>query len=231
MKIRHHTPLSLAIVFGSACIAKSQTVAWGTSVTAAPNGYYSDGTPTGTSLAWTLGYFAGSFVPTPTNFSEWFTNYVEVDRNTENTFDLGGGNTVSYVDGSANSTPASVNRQAYVFAYNNSNLIGTPSGEVILYRENGFLFPPTGSAGTFDIADNPLDTNDDSFDVIWGQVDRKLDETGGVVSGGGVFSSRIPDTMDQAWEAQAATFVPEPSVAMLGAFGCLALLRRKRTAG
>jgi hypothetical protein len=132
--------------------------------------------------------------------------------------------------------PTAAGRQIYTFAWNDLNLIGTPLGEALLYREDGLFLPSTPNQVTFDIADNQLDPADDNFTVIWGQVDRRIDviDADAVLRGGGLITAPLSDSSQPGvfqadWEAQFATWeIPEPSSALLALIGSLGLLRRRR---
>lgn len=202
----------------------AQTVDWGTSTSLTPLTYLSGGATAGSGLTWTLGWFTNGFIPSAANYDQWVTNYHQVDLDAE--LQQGGFYAVAgHIDDVG---AAAANRQAYIFAYNDLGLIGLSGGEALLFRENGFLFPTVPNQGTFDIANNAADPADDSFDVIWGRVDRNRNALGGVVSGGGIVGSPLPDTATRQWEAQTATWpVPEPSVVLIASLGNLLLLRRR----
>jgi MYXO-CTERM domain-containing protein len=189
-----------------------------------PLGYYSDGSATGDTLTWTLGYFNDGFTPSETNFDDWAANYVEVDRDTERFF-----TPFFAVSGIKEDVgTAAAGKQAWIFAFNDLGKIGTTEGEALLFAEDGFLFPEVLFSGTFDIEDNPFDGIDDAFTVVWGQVDRDRDAAGGRITGGGEFSNQLADTSTLEWEAQTATWpIPEPSVMLMG-LAALALLGRRR---
>jgi len=247
----------LVLAFGLAVFApkiSAQTVAWGTSVSFNPLAFNSDGSVDNSGNLWTLGYFNTGFTPDATNWSQWASNWHAVSSPTSETNPLPPYNQVNYprhrdegglwavsVNTYSVPDPVAAAKQMYVFAYNDLTKLGTPAGEALLYRQDGLKF--TGEAAgqaTFDIADNPLDNgqtgNDDTFTVIWGRVDRKMYDAGGVLTGGGVIHNLVPDSIAQppdqlngTFEAQFATWVPEPASALLVAFGgALAALRRRR---
>jgi hypothetical protein len=240
-------PLLITAAFASLANLHGQTVAWGTSASVNPLSFNSDGAVDNSSNTWTLGWFNVGYTPTDTNWDSWADNWNPVATSVHqdwggfwavsvNTYDVG-------VDAAG--------KQMYVFAYNDLNKIGTPDGEVLIYRQDGLLFPSIPNQETFDIADNPLDAGDDAFTVIWGRVDRNMyadnlwpnnaaspvPENGGVLTGGGIFSVLMPDSVsvpyDQGngtFEAQFGTWavIPEPSTALLGGLGMMLLLRRRR---
>lgn len=219
--------VAAGIMLVAAGAASGQTVAWGTSVSLTPLGYFSDGTVAGSGLSWTLGYFDNGFTPDATNYSDWAANYVEVDSAVEQSSPF---YAVSGIK--TNVGPEAAGRQAWIFAYNDLGKIGETDGEALLFAEIGFTFPVEPLSGTFDIEDNPANTNDDNFVVVWGQVDRDRDDTDGLITGGGEFSNQFGDTSTTEWEAQTATWpIPEPSIAILGAAGFCLLLRRRLRIG
>lgn len=193
---------------------KAQSLGWGTSSSNTSLGYFSNGSPTGTALTWNVGYFANNFVPTFANHSQWYSNFVIVDTGQE-TY-----NAPFYaVDGYKNNvavgpdgiTPTNASgKEVWIFAYNDAAKIGTPEGEALLFRQNGVNFPSAPNFESVDIADNPSDSGDDSFTVVWGQVERKRSVTGGQIAGGGVYSNKLNDTTTGAWEAQTATWPSIP---------------------
>lgn len=208
----------------------AQTISWGSSVSTTPVSYTSALTAGNSQLIWTIGYFGNGFTPSSSNYSNWANNYTEVDRVSEVSFEVGSVSAWAASGQKDDVGADAVGKQAYIFVYNNLDLLGAADGEALLVRENGFLFPDIPNQDTFDIADNKGSTKDDSFDVIWGQVDRDREALGGLVSGGGVYSNRLADTETRTWEIQTATWaaVPEPSTALLGVLSAFALLRRRR---
>lgn len=248
----------LILALASSPLAHSQTVAWGTSVNFTPLSFDSDGSVDNQSNLWTIGYFNNGFVPDTANFLDWAANWNPVSSPTPEADPLDpsadlinfpfhrsvpSGFTGSEVDEfwstSVNTFDvgeAAGGRQIYMFAYNDINLIGTPQGEALLYREDGLLLPTTPNQITFDVADNPLDTNDDNFTVIWGQVDRRIDDLSpsSVLRGGGEISQLLTDSSSSQagfadWETQFATWpIPEPSTTLLVVLSSLGLLRRRR---
>lgn len=227
----------------------AQTVAWGTTWSNLPLSFDSSGNvDTGANaLTWELGYFDAGYTPDQTNWSSWADkwNGVATSSQTKNSLDIW-----KVAANSQVLEPVAVGKQVYVFVHNGMEKIGTPAGEVLMYRENGLAFPSIPNQITFDIADNPLDSNDDNFTVIWGQVDRNLysdalwptgeanaPANGGVLVGGGYRSNPLPDSQATPYnnngtnEAQSATWIPEPASAMLVALGgALFALRRRRDA-
>lgn len=184
----------------------AQSVAWGTSANFQPMSFTSTGAVD--DLTWQLGWFEDGYTPDGSNYETWVDNWNRVSSLTSvpdpgnpgtqvnfptyrndsgvwavsvNTFDVG---------------TAAVGKQMYVFAYNDANAFGTPQGEVLIYRQDGLVFPASPDQVTFDIADNPGDSSDDNFTVIWGQVDREVYEDGGVIQGEG--ESRDPQADSNA---------------------------------
>lgn len=196
---------------------EAQSLGWGTSASSDPVGYFSNGSATGTALTWNIGYFANNFVPTVSNHSQWVANFVIVDTEQEIFSDP-----THQVDGFTDNiglapdgvTPTgAAGKQIWVFAYNDVSKIGTSQGEALLFRQNGLNFPssPVDLIDPLDIADNPSDPADDSFTMVWGQLDRKRATSGGQVAGGGTYSSQLTDTSTEAWEAQTATWPSTPA--------------------
>jgi len=259
MKSYTNAAKTLAVILSMAGSASGQTVAWGTSVNFTPLSFNSDGVVDNDLNTWSIGYFANGFEPDATNYMDWASNYVGVSSLTpeEDPLAPGSGNLINYpvhrsepsgipVPGLENFWSTSVNtfdvgvpaggQQVYMFAYNDLSLIGSPEGEALLYRQDGLLLPTTPNQITFDVADNPLDTDDDNFTVIWGQVDRRIDnlDAASVLRGGGEISSLLTDSSSTDagfadWETQFATWpIPEPSTAALAVLGSMCLLRRRR---
>ena len=213
---------------------QAQTVAWGSSVNFTPISYTSDGTVDNEVLTWDLGYFTTGYTPDQTNFATWAANWNAVASDTYRDFGGLWALSVNTLDVG----PVAAGRQMYIFAYNSLANIGTSAGEALLFREDGLLFPTVPNQVTFDIANNPLDTNDDAFTVIWGQVDRSVYGAGGMLVGGGTYSDLKTDSNTQppnngfgTFEAQSFTWapIPEPSAAVLACLGSLVLLRRRRS--
>jgi len=240
-------PLILLAALAGA--AHGQTVAWGTSASFNPVAFQPDGTVDNQNNLWTLGYFTSGFTPDQDNFLQWAANWDRVSSAVpeddpldpdplaplinDPTHKLYGGLLWAVSVNTYDVGVAAGGRQVYVFGYNDLNLIGTPQGQALLYREDGLLFPTIPNQITFDIANNPLDTNDDNFTVIWGRVDRDMVNLGGVLTGGGIISNPQADSAEPqlfgTFEAQFATWpIPEPSVAILTCLGMLGLLRRRR---
>jgi hypothetical protein len=213
---------------------QAQTVAWGSSVNFTPISFTQNGEVDNEVLTWDLGYFSTGYTPDQTNYATWAANWNPVA--TDKYKDFGGlwALSVNTLDVGA----AAAGRQMYIFAYNSLANIGTNLGEALLFREDGLLFPTVPNQVTFDIANNPLDTNDDAFTVIWGQVDRSVYGAGGMVVGGGTYLSLGTDSNTQppnnglgTFEAQSFTWgipIPEPSAAVFACLGSLILLRRRR---
>jgi len=228
---------------------QAQTVAWGSSANFNPISFTSNGSVD--NLTWQIGWFNNGYTPTFSNYATWASNWNGVSSLTPEPEIGNPGNLVNFpyykdFDGlwavSVNTYDVgalAAGKQMYTFAFNDMSKIGTPLGEVLLYREDGLLFPTVPNQVTFDIADNPLDTNDDPFTVIWGQVDRQVYGAGGMLVGGGIYSDLKLDSNTQppnngfgTFESQSFTWptpIPEPSVAILGCFGMMALLRRHRS--
>lgn len=190
----------------------AQSLGWGTSASSVPLGYFNNGSPTGTALTWNIGYFANSFVPTFSNHAQWAENFVIVDTAQEIFYDPsyqvdGFTDDISLAPDGVTPTGAA-GKEIWIFAYNNVSMIGTPQGEALLFRQNGLSFPSSvlDPTETFDIADNPADPGDDLFTVIWGQLERKRESTGGQIAGGGTYSNQFSDTSSGAWEAQTGTW-------------------------
>lgn len=237
--MKKNTPLIMALLGLAlgAPLAEGQTVAWGTSVSENPLSFDSKGNVDNEVMTWQLGWFNDGFIPDQTNYLEWAANWNAVSGGPSDTGegihqfwdDIFWAVSVNTADVGA----AAAGKQEYIFAFNDLGLIGTDQGEALLLRQDGFLFPASPTPGdSFDIADNPYDTNDDALTVIWGRVDRNMTGQGGIVTGGGEFSMLVADSnapeLQGTFEAQFATWVPEPSTALLGAIGSLALMRRKR---
>lgn len=235
---RLRSALVLTFSLCGAGFASAQTVAWGGSLSDTPLSYTSDGEvdnggPGTETLIWTLGYFTGGFVPTATNYDQWVANYVATSETSSHRFE-GGAWTTQH--NTANVGAAAVGQQMYTFAYNSLAAIGTPAGEALLFRQIGLTFPDVPNQVTFDIEDNPSSTSDDNFEVVWGRVDRNMSAVGGVITGGGVFSSLVPDSDGTnptgsgagTFETQSATFVPEGSTVLLSLLGATVALRRRR---
>lgn len=252
MKTKSTLPIAgffacLAILAGT---AHSQTVAWGTSASLFPVSFQPDGSVDNQTNLWTLGWFNDGFTPDETNYSQWIANWNPVSSPVPEDDPLDSDPNAPLVNDPTHKLyddtfwAVSVNtydvgsaaggRQAYVFAYNDANLIGTPEGQALLYREDGLLLPTVPNQVTFDIANNPQDSNDDNFTVIWGRVDRDMVNLGGVLTGGGIIydpqADSAADELFGTFEAQFATWapIPEPSSGVLALLGVLGLLRRNR---
>lgn len=230
---------AIAASLATQSVARAQTVSWGTSISDNPGlARLSNGSDMPATLIWNVGYFTGGFVPDQLNFASWGANFVSLD--VDSFQNIGGG--FYTVPGSFNVPPADpgIGQQVYMFAYNSLAQIGTPTGEALLLRENGTTFPASPNAISFDIADAPGDASDDSFDVIWGQVDRDADGAiGAFVTGGGVYASPghvapSPAGLPQ-FEVQTGTWALVPEPATYGAIGLLGIplvslwLRRRRS--
>jgi hypothetical protein len=243
----------LVLLVALAGFSQAQTVAWGTSASFNPVAFQPDGAVDNQVNLWTLGYFTSGFTPDTTNFLQWAANWNPVSSpvpeddplSSDPNAPLINDPTHKLYDGGLWATSvntydvgvAAGGRQVYIFAYNDLDLIGTDGGQALLYREDGLLFPTIPNQITFDIANNPLDTNDDGFTVIWGAVDRDMENVGGVLVGGGILNLGTDSAAPQlfgTFEAQFAGWsaipIPEPSMAFLTCVGALALMRRKRNA-
>ena len=224
--------------------SQAQTADWGTSYSlVGPLSYDSTGAVDNQVMFWTLGWFNDGYIPDATNFDTWAANYNIVDTNSHRNYPdpdpLDPIPNYWVTSGHKDDVGlAAGGKQMYTFVFNDLNLIGTEQGEVLMYRQDGLLFPTIPNQVTFDIANNPTDNglafNDDAFTVIWGQVDRSMFAVGGVLVGGGYISAPKPDTNEPegfgTFEAQTATWtpIPEPSAAVLACLGSLVLLRRRR---
>lgn len=206
----------------------AQTTAWGSSIVPNPVGYFSNGTAISEAVPVQLGWFADGFLPTAANITDWAAHWIPVDTGKQE--DFGGYYGVSDEYSSPTEFAPEMGKQAYIFAYNDLAILGQPGTEALLIRENGLKFPALLLQDTFDIADNLLNAKDDDFTVIFGRVDRNMYSLGGVIQGGGEFSNLLPDATNEQWEFQLGGIyaIPEPSAAMLGVIGALALLRRRR---
>lgn len=233
--------------------SQAQTVSWGTSVSVNPLAFDSYGNVDNENHQWELGWFNDGFIPDANNWSQWETNWNRVSSPVAEPDPLPPYEMVNYPthrdwDGlwavSVNTYDVGLlaaGKQQYIFSYNDMDLFGTASGEALLFRQDGLVFPTVPNQETFDVADNPLDDglafNDDTFTVVWGRVDREMYNLGGVLTGGGVIHSLVPDSNAQPYDALNGTFetqtatwvvVPEPTSALLVLLGFAALLRRKR---
>lgn len=246
--------LSSLVTVLSVSSAIAQSVNWGGSGSVNVLSYDSYGVEDVGRHIWELGWFADGYTPTVDNPTTWATNWNSVDVGSHRLFGDGTYNTNEVV-----LNPGAVGKQIYMFVHNGTvdkavwgPLMGTPAGEALLFTQGQTFLPVPAPAITLDIADNPLDTEDDNFTVIWGRVDRNmyldslwggglptaspLPPDGGIIRGGGVISNLIPDSqatpyddLNGLFENQTATWlIPEPSIAMLGGLGTLLLLRRRR---
>jgi hypothetical protein len=207
--------------------AQAQMVVWGTSASFMPLSYTSDGAVDHAKLTWQLGWFTNSFVPTADNWAQWQANWHPVASDHHR--DWGGIWAVAVNTEDVGSLAAG--KQVYVFAFNDVALLGTPAGEALLYRQDGLLFPNTPNQATFDIAGKQVDgnplANDLPVTVIWGRLDRRMYEPGGIVAGGGTFSVLVPDSTAQppahlngTFEAQSGTWPGTLSRATAPSFSC-----------
>lgn len=219
---------ALAVLWASAGALKAQTVSWGGSLSsAAPLSYLSNGA-VDTNLVWTLGWF-DNFTPTATNFADWQSHYMPTAETSNQRFE---GGTWTVQHNTENVGEEAAGQEMYVFAYNSLGLIGQPGGEALLYRQVGLKFPAEPNQVTFDIADG-VSSLDNNFEVVWGRVDRNMQVAGGIVTGGGTFSSLVADSATGTgnpgvFESQAATWaVPETSSGLLGLLGSALLLSRR----
>lgn len=226
--------LSLLLVLLSMGTARSQTVDWGTSYSENPLAFLSNGSVDNHTLTWQLGWFTDGFIPDQINYSLWEANWNSVATAYHD--EAGGLWSVSgHVD---NVGLAAGGKQEYIFAFNDMGLLGTDAGQAFLARQDGTFFPTGANANIFDIADFAGDPGDDSITVIWGRIDRDMYAAGGIVTGGGEFSSLVadsnaqpPDSLNGTFEVQAGSWavVPEPStVLLIGVTGFMTLLRRRR---
>lgn len=241
--------LPLAVILGlgfTAVRASAQTVLWGTAYSELPAVQMSNGTAdTSGLLTWTLGYFNSGFTPDANNVQSWVGNYHQVAAQQYHT-DSGTGEWVAsqaYASGDPADppeVPTARDKIMWIFAYNNTGMLGNQGGEAILFTQNTTF--PSDVAKNFDIQDTAGSAEDDDFHIVWGRVDRDWLNSGGTVSGGGVFSSpTTPDSVEThpgdplhggygSFEAQAGgwTLVPESSTAILTLLGSTVLLRRRR---
>lgn len=247
----------LAGLLSAAPHAYGQTVAWGGSVSVNPLSFDSKGNQDINTMVWELGWFNDGFIPDATNFNTWASNWNSVDVGAF--LDYGGLFAANEIVD--NPGAAAVGKVMYTFVHNGGSadtsvwgpLMGTPDGEALLYTAGLTFLPVPAPTVSFNIADNPLDAaDDDTFQVIWGRVDRNMyldalwggsntpaspaPPNGGVIQGGGIITNPIADSqatpyddLNGLFENQTATWpIPEPSAALLGAIGTLLLLRRRR---
>lgn len=225
---KHIGCLAITSWLGLVSHVQAQTVDWGTDATLTGNAArLSDGSAMTNAVTWSLGYFANGFVPDATNYLGWAANYVSVGTTAWQDDGTGIWSVPGHVDDVG---AAAAGNQVYTFAFNNLSLLGTSSGEALLYRLDGQTFPTIPNFINAQLPDNPFDPNDDAFSVIWGTVDRNIYGAGGLIVGGGLVTSAGADSVAGEFTAQTATWaaVPEPATGLLGALGCLALFRRKR---
>jgi outer membrane autotransporter protein len=171
--------------------AHAQSVAWGTSANLQPMSFNSNGGLD--NMTWQLGWFNSGYTPDGSNYETWVANFNRVSSLTPVPDPMNPGTLVNFPtyrnDGgvwavSVNTFDvgaAAAGQQMVVFAYNDASAFGTPQGEVLIYQQDGLLFPAAPNQATFDINDNPGDPSDDSFTVFWGRVDREVYADGGVV--------------------------------------------------
>ena len=254
--------MALAITLTVSCARlEAQTVAWGGSASLNPLSYDSHGNVDIGLLTWELGWFADGFTPDASNPETWADNWNSLDYGTFQ--DYGGIYAANFVvDDPLVVDPAAEGKTIYTFVHNGGTtdksvwgkLMGTPDGEALIYTQSLSYLSAPAPTQTTDIADNPLDSADDTLTVIWGRVDRNMyadadwggsntptgpaPANGGVVTGGGVISNPIADSqvtpydaLNGTFENQTATWVlvpiPEPSSAILGGLGLLLLLLRR----
>lgn len=197
--------VSVSLLLACAGSASAQTVAWGSSHSTMPIGCLSDGAPAGETLTWCLGYFEDGFTPTAENSDEWIANFVSVDVATEKSA-VAGNKQDSSVKADGVTPSNAKGKQIYVFAYNDPAKLGTPEGEALIFTQDGMYFPGKADFVTMDIARNKFDPADESFTVVWGRVDRNMEATGGLSTGGGVFHAPLVESSPSRWEAQTATW-------------------------
>lgn len=94
----------------------------------------------------------------------------------------------------------------------------------------------TWDLGWFEDGLVPDQANWTDWAAHWNMVDSSTyQDFGGMVVGGGVYTdlqqdsnAQPPNTGFATFEAQSFTWIPEPSVGLLGGMGLLLLLRRRR---
>ncbi len=239
-----------------------QTVAWGGSTSVNPLSFDSKGNQDINTLVWELGWFDDGYTPTAINYATWADKWNSVDVGSF--FNYG---TFYAANEVVDDPDASVyGKLMYTFVHNGGtadtavwgDLMGTPDGEALLYTA-GLTFPSVpGTTVSFNIANDPLNAaDDDTFQLIWGRVDRNMyldadwggtntaaspaPANGGVMQGGGIISIPMADSqvapyadLNGLFENQTATWaatsaIPEPSVAVLSGLGMLLLMRRRRS--
>lgn len=235
---RKFTTLCAGLLLGAGGIsAQAQTVAWGTSVSEIPLVYTSNGAADDGGLIWELGWFDDGFTPDATNAAEWYDRWNPVDSGAHENYGTESDPLWAVSENAEDVGAAAESRQEWVFAFNNPALLGTPTGEALLYREVGLTFPALLGQNTFDIANNPNDDADNTFEVVWGRLDREMYNIGGILAGGGEFAVLVPDSdaqpydsLNGTFEAQSGTWaaVPEPSTAGMILLAGLGAFRRGR---
>lgn len=221
MRSLHHllsrSGLLLCLALSTSAL-HAQTVNWGATFQFGSSNtlfYDSMATPIDSVFTWDVGAFLNGFVPTAVNIDQWRTNWVSLGTDTLDTaipWNFGGDVSVtsSQTDGLL----------GYIWGYNDPGNMT----ETVLW---------TGDASewtlpTFESVDLPPGLSTvNAVNVIVGSINTDFGGgSGGVITGGGTFSG-APAT---PWEIQAAhvTVIPEPSTALLGVFGGLALFRRRR---
>jgi hypothetical protein len=225
---------------------QAQTVAWGTSVSINTDGSgtlrLSNGTQMPTNLTWAIGYFGDvtpgvPYVPTASNYSTWNLNWISIATGTPFPVTTNPVNTDQNVSvNTTNVGTAAAGKLGYMWAYSDINAMGVPGTEAFLATETDWIFPSIPNSTVWDIADNLLSSADNNMNVIWGRVDRVADAAGGLLQGGGTFSSLLPDSNSPnfdavTFEVQSATWpalpVPEPSSTLLAALSGILLLGRR----
>lgn len=211
-----------AATLGLIASASAQTINWGTTASSSIAGnkhFYSDGTGFDASLLARIGYFDNTF--NVGDSSTWVSSFHEVGSDA---FSLPSpilgynfNQNTTQADAAANS------KQAYVFVYNDSSLLGTPDGEALIYTNPSWILPTAGGVGFTDMYASA------ASQVLFGQLDTNGSTAGGLLTGSGVFATQqAADTFHVQTGSWNAAAVPEPSASLLGlSLGLLALRRRR----
>jgi hypothetical protein len=222
--------LALGLI-GLATTGLSQTVNWGSAFDAPNRFYLSNGTNMAAGFPFHLGYWNAGFTPSGANATLWAANWNDWGLPSQSMLidDFG---FFGVTAAKTSTDPLLVGKQLYIWAYNNTALMGMPGGEAFMATAPTWTMPGTGIAPSvnYDLGDTSPST---VTSVIYGALDRDmLLPANGITGGAGVGVISNPRAAN-TFHVQSATWaapVPEPGVTLALGLAATALTWRRRRA-